>query len=77
MLDIIEAEKLNERAEIIGQTIKTKMKDLANTFEQIGDIRGLGAMVAVEIVNGAEDQTPNKAAVSQIVAEANKRGLFC
>lgn len=76
VLDIIEAENLNDRAEVIGQTIKTKMKDLATKFEQIGDVRGLGAMVAVEIVNGAYDQTPNKAAVSQIIAEANKRGLL-
>lgn len=76
VLDIIEAENLNDRAEVIGQAIKTKMKDLATKFEQIGDVRGLGAMVAVEIVNGKNDQTPNKAAVNQIVAEANKRGLL-
>ena len=76
VLDIIEAENLNDRAEVIGQAIKTKMKDLATKFEQIGDVRGLGAMVAVEIVNGKNDQTPNKAAVNQIVAEANKRGLI-
>ena len=76
VLDIIEGENLNDRAEVIGQTIKTKMKSLANQFKQIGDIRGLGAMVAVEIVNGEHDQAPNKAAVSQIVEEANKRGLL-
>ena len=76
VLDIIDEENLNDRAEVIGQTIKTKMKSLANKYKQIGDIRGLGAMVAVEIVNGEHDQAPNKAAVSQIVEEANKKGLL-
>ena len=76
VLDIIEAEKLNERAEVIGRAVRTKMKALAGEFGQIGDIRGLGAMVAVEIVNGRDDRTPNKAAVSGIVAEAHKRGIL-
>lgn len=76
VLDIMEEENLNERANSIGQQVKKRMNKLADQYSQIGDIRGLGAMVAIEIVNGKNDKTPNKKVVSQIVEEANKRGLL-
>ena len=76
VLDIMEEEKLNDRANSIGKQVKERMNKLANQYDQVGDIRGLGAMVAVEIVNGKNDKTPNKKVVGQIVEEANKRGLL-
>lgn len=76
VLNIIEDEKLNERATIIGARIKERMNELAEKYEQIGDIRGLGAMVGVEIVQGKDDKTPNKYAVSEIVKEANSKGVL-
>ncbi len=76
VLEIMEEEKLNDRAVSIGQQVKSRMSKLAEKYEQIGDIRGLGAMVAVELVSSKNDKTPNKKAVNQIVEEANKRGLM-
>ncbi|NMD68958.1 4-aminobutyrate--2-oxoglutarate transaminase [Bacillus sp. DNRA2] len=76
VLDIIESEKLNDRAQVLGERVRTKMTALSGKLEQIGDIRGLGAMWAMEIVNGASNKTPNKAAVSKIIKTAGERGLL-
>ena len=76
VLDIIENEKLNERAIKLGRRVTAKMTELAASFEQIGDVRGLGAMCAMEIVTNSQDQSPNKLVVGKIVKEAYERGLL-
>lgn len=76
VLEIIENENLNERALKLGERVKEKLLELANGHEQIGDVRGLGAMYAMEIVTGAADKAPNKAAAQKIIKEATERGLL-
>ncbi|WP_438823681.1 4-aminobutyrate--2-oxoglutarate transaminase [Bacillus sp. JJ1764] len=76
VLDIIESENLNERAEKIGARSIEKMQLLAERFEAIGDVRGLGAMVAMELVKDRQSKTPDKEAVSKIVKAAGERGLM-
>jgi len=77
VLDVIEEESLCERARIIGERMSARLKaiSLRQGMERIGDIRGLGAMVAFELV---EDRVSKRAAselTTRIVAEAEKRGL--
>lgn len=76
VLDIIEDEGLNERSVIIGDKVSKKMYQWAQRFDQIGDVRGIGAMCAMEIVTNKTDKTPDKVAVGKIVKEANSRGLM-
>ncbi|WP_088071435.1 4-aminobutyrate--2-oxoglutarate transaminase [Gottfriedia luciferensis] len=76
VLDIIEEEGLNNRAIEIGEKVNEKMNQWASRFEQIGDIRGIGAMCAMEIVTNKKDKTPDKVTVGKIVKEANNRGLM-
>lgn len=76
VLDIIESENLNDRAQKLGEKIIKKMHLLGERYEQIGDIRGLGAMCAMEIVTDKQSKSPDKAAVGKIVKEANERGLL-
>lgn len=78
VLDVIEEEKLCQRATEIGQRIVDRLTSLASRqgMERIGDVRGLGAMVAMELV---EDRSSKKAApalTNAIVAEAERRGLI-
>jgi 4-aminobutyrate aminotransferase/(S)-3-amino-2-methylpropionate transaminase len=75
-LDIIEEEKLNERAELIGKRVINKFNELANRFDCIGNVRGLGAMCAMEIVKDRKSKQPNKELTARIVSEAGKRGLL-
>jgi 4-aminobutyrate aminotransferase / (S)-3-amino-2-methylpropionate transaminase / 5-aminovalerate transaminase len=76
VLDIIESENLNYRAQQLGDRVMDKMQQLASRFENIGDVRGLGAMCAMEIVKSKNDKTPDKVAVAKIVKEAGERGLL-
>ncbi|EKN69368.1 4-aminobutyrate aminotransferase [Neobacillus bataviensis LMG 21833] len=76
VLDIIESENLNARAEKIGERVLEKMQLLAERFEGIGDVRGLGAMCAMEIVKDRQLKTPDKEAVGKIVKAAGERGLM-
>lgn len=76
VLDIIESEQLNDRAMKIGARVMGKLNQLAEHYEQIGDVRGLGAMCAMEIVSDRIEKTPDKALVGKIVKEAYERGLL-
>lgn len=76
VLDIIEIENLNDRARLLGKRVIEKMEELSYRFDFIGDVRGLGAMCAMEVVTDKITKTPDKQAVSQIVKEAERRGLL-
>ncbi len=76
VLDIIESEKLNERAEKIGRHVLDTFRSWQKEFTFIGDVRGLGAMCAFEVVKDKTTKEPDKALTKRIVKEANKRGLL-
>lgn len=76
VLDIIESENLNDRAQKIGAIANKKMNELASRYDCIGDVRGLGAMCAMEIVKDPHSKTPDKEAVGKIVKAAGERGLM-
>lgn len=78
VFDIIDEENLCERATEIGETIKARLNTIADRqgMEAIGDVRGLGAMVAFELVTDRETNAPDPALTQAIVAEAEARGLI-
>jgi 4-aminobutyrate aminotransferase/(S)-3-amino-2-methylpropionate transaminase len=76
VLDIIEEEGLNQRGEEIGKKVMERFQKFNDKFKCIGDIRGLGAMCAIEIVKDQETKEPAKELTNQIIKEANKRGLL-
>ncbi|EGY52888.1 4-aminobutyrate--2-oxoglutarate transaminase [Neisseria shayeganii] len=63
VMDVIEEEKLNERATVLGDKVKAKFEQLKADIPQIADIRGLGGMVAVEFMNNDQPDAdlPKKA----------------
>ena len=78
VLDVIEQEKLCERAAFVGQRIKDRLTVISERqgMEAIGDVRGLGAMVAFELVKDRDTKDADPALTNAIVAEAEKRGLI-
>lgn len=76
VLDIIEEEGLNQRGEEIGKKVMERFQKFNDKFKCVGDIRGLGAMCAIEIVKDQETKEPAKELTNQIIKEANKRGLL-
>ncbi|MED0675472.1 4-aminobutyrate--2-oxoglutarate transaminase [Aneurinibacillus thermoaerophilus] len=76
VLDVIEKYNLNERGRVIGEKVMERFAKLAEKYDIIGDVRGLGAMCAMEFVKDKQTKEPNKEVVGTIVNEANKRGLI-
>jgi 4-aminobutyrate aminotransferase/(S)-3-amino-2-methylpropionate transaminase len=76
VLDVFEEEGLVERAQHIGEMVRTRMLAWQERFEAIGDVRGLGAMLAVEYVADRETKEPAPAVASRVAEEAARRGLL-
>jgi 4-aminobutyrate aminotransferase/(S)-3-amino-2-methylpropionate transaminase len=76
VLEVIEEEGLLERAQRIGETVRGRMLEWQDRFQPIGDVRGLGAMLAVEYVRDRETKEPAPELASQIAQEAAARGLL-
>lgn len=76
VLDIIEEESLCERALEIGDRIKSVGEALRQSDTGIGDVRGRGAMSAIEFVKDGDPDRPDADRTRQIVTEARDRGLI-
>jgi 4-aminobutyrate aminotransferase/(S)-3-amino-2-methylpropionate transaminase len=76
VLDVFEEEGLVERAQRVGDTIRARMLAWQERFAAIGDVRGLGAMLAVEYVEDRETKEPAPGIASRVAEEAATRGLL-
>jgi 4-aminobutyrate aminotransferase / (S)-3-amino-2-methylpropionate transaminase / 5-aminovalerate transaminase len=75
VLQVIEEEGLVERAEEVGKTIRGRWEEAARDIPEIGEVRGLGAMVGVEFVTDRDSKEPNHDIVSRITGETTSRGV--
>jgi 4-aminobutyrate aminotransferase-like enzyme len=78
-IGIIEEEDLAGNAERMGRRLRAGLEELQRLFPRsIGDVRGMGLMQAVELVEDetARDRTPAKALTNRVFEEARKRGLL-
>jgi 4-aminobutyrate aminotransferase/(S)-3-amino-2-methylpropionate transaminase len=76
VLDVIEDEGLIDRAARIGEVIRGRMQEWQRRHPQIGDVRGLGAMLAIELVEDPESKRPAPELASAVTAAAAERGLL-
>ncbi len=76
VLDVFEEEALVESAQQIGETIRARMLAWQERFEAIGDVRGLGAMLAIEYVEDRATKEPAPAVATRVAEEALARGLL-
>ncbi|WP_246946171.1 4-aminobutyrate--2-oxoglutarate transaminase [Bacillus pinisoli] len=75
VINLLETVNLVNRATKIGRMILTKFKEMQQSFPVIGDVRGLGAMCAIELVKDPITKEPNKELTARVVAECNRRGV--
>ena len=68
VLDVIEDEGLVARSVAIGETMRSRMESWQQRWPAVGDVRGLGAMLAIELVSG--DKVPATDLASRVVDEA-------
>ena len=76
VLDVVEEEGLAERASAIGETMRERMVRWQDRFPAIGDVRGLGAMLAIELVEDRETKRPAPELASAVTEAAAARGLL-
>jgi 4-aminobutyrate aminotransferase/(S)-3-amino-2-methylpropionate transaminase len=76
VLDVIEDEGLCDRAQSIGEVVRSRMEAWEGTHAQVGDVRGLGAMLAIELVQDRESKAPAPDLATAVVDEAARRGLL-
>jgi 4-aminobutyrate aminotransferase/(S)-3-amino-2-methylpropionate transaminase len=76
VLDVFEEERLVERAVSIGETMRSRMLAWQARWAQIGDVRGLGAMLAMELVEDPVSKTPAPMLTAAVIDEALQRGLM-
>jgi 4-aminobutyrate aminotransferase/(S)-3-amino-2-methylpropionate transaminase len=75
VLDVIDEEGLVERSAAIGEMMRSRLESWQARWPQIGDVRGLGGMLAVELVQD-EAKVPATDLASRVVGEALARGLL-
>jgi 4-aminobutyrate aminotransferase/(S)-3-amino-2-methylpropionate transaminase len=75
VLDHVEREGLIERAERIGASMTSRLTEMAERYSLVGDVRGRGAMVAMELVEDRETKAPAKEATGRLIEECYKQGV--
>ncbi len=76
VLEIIQEEKLLERSTEVGRQIKERLNSFAEKFPFIGEVRGLGGMVAFEIVKDKATHEPDADKAKELTLAALKNGLL-
>ena len=75
VIDVMQAERLPERGQRLGDALRALLDGLCDEQPRIADVRGLGAMVAVEF-RDPTDGAPDAAFTRRVQAEALQRGLI-
>ena len=76
VLDAMDRERIPERGRRIGERVTARFRSWAARVPRIGDVRGLGAMVGMELVADPASKAPDKALTVRLLAAALRRGLI-
>jgi 4-aminobutyrate aminotransferase/(S)-3-amino-2-methylpropionate transaminase len=76
VLDVFEEEELVARAQVLGEALRQRMLGWQARWPRIGDVRGLGAMLAIELVRDPATKEPAPDLVEGVVDEALRRGVI-
>lgn len=76
VLQVFEKEQLLARAGALGEKLRAGMQRIARKHRAVGDVRGLGAMVAMELFENGKLDAPDAELTKRLVAEACRRGLI-
>ncbi|KDP22797.1 hypothetical protein JCGZ_00384 [Jatropha curcas] len=76
VLKVIEKEKLQENAFVVGTYLKKRLTELKDKYEIIGDVRGKGLMLGVELVTDHQHKTPAKNETLHIMDQMKEMGVL-
>jgi 4-aminobutyrate aminotransferase / (S)-3-amino-2-methylpropionate transaminase / 5-aminovalerate transaminase len=75
VLDVFEEEKLLDRSKAIGALLTQGLREIAGRHTCVAEVRGVGAMVAIELCKNGDPHQPDSALTQRVCAEAIQRGL--
>ena len=75
VLEVFEEERLLARAEALGQKVRARFEELQKRYDIIGEVRGLGPMLALELVKDRQKKTPATDETKKLVQVCYEKGL--
>jgi len=75
-LEVVENENLVAKSQALGAKVRAAFEDLAKKYDCIGDVRGLGSMLAMELVHDGTAKTPAPDIAKALVARCRENGLI-
>ena len=75
VIDVLLAEKLPERGRVLGDRAVARMRGWMDRFSNVGDVRGVGAMVAMELVTNRSTREPAGALTNDVLRHCHAHGL--
>jgi 4-aminobutyrate aminotransferase/(S)-3-amino-2-methylpropionate transaminase len=76
VLDVFEKENLLQRSRDVGQRITASLQAMSQKHNCIAEVRGMGAMVAMELCKDGDPHQPDADLTKALAAEATRRGLI-
>src|ERR1700704_4623481 len=76
VINVIEEEDLKKNAAVVGAYLRQRLDDLKEKYPVIGDVRGMGLMQGMELVNDRETKEPAPQAVGEVFEETKRRGVL-
>ncbi len=76
VIDVIEEDDLRTNADVVGRYFRARLEELQDKHSLIGDVRGMGLMQAMELVEDRQSKQPSAAGTTALMEEARKRGLL-
>lgn len=75
-IQLIKDQNLNDKGAALGRKIRTRFEEMKAKHTEIGDVRGIGAMLAIEFVKNKDPKQPNTDLCSAIIKQCYNRGLI-
>lgn len=76
VINVIEQDDLRTNARVVGDYLKTRLLELQEKHAIIGDVRGMGLMLGIELVKDRKTKEPNAEAVLRVFEETKRRGVL-
>ena len=75
-LEVIDRENIQENARVVGEHLKSRLLDLQQRQPLIGDVRGMGLMLGVELVRDRQTKEPASTETVELLERCKERGLL-
>ena len=75
-LEVIDRENIQENARVVGGHLKDRLLDLQQRQPLIGEVRGMGLMLGVELVRDRQTKEPASSETADVLERCKERGLL-